>query len=285
MQSPKERAKIVQRQSEELKRYLRTLHPNALDHPSACGRWRVGGVVAHLTGGAELYTDSISRGLQGDSSSSKGRPSVGSLDSASLGEVNAQRAITLRDRLGAELLTTFDKANDRLNDLLAVISPSDWDLLCYHPYRLFSVRTFVNLRMFELALHGWDIRSRVEQSAHLSPETFPTLIEVIGAFCEQLLLPDVKVTPSERYRFILSGQAPETIDITVDGKTSVMKSAEQSPADVTFRCDTEIFVLLMTGRLGFDSVIDDGRLVFEGRQEPPKGFGAWFRGSFRPMRE
>ena len=54
--------------SEQLTQYLQTLSAEAWCHPSACEAWEVRDVVGHLTGGAQVYAEAISRGLQGDHS-------------------------------------------------------------------------------------------------------------------------------------------------------------------------------------------------------------------------
>jgi predicted lipid carrier protein YhbT len=47
---------------------------------------------------------------------------------------------------------------------------------------------------------------------------------------------------------------------------------------VTFRCDTETYVLLVYGRLPLDDAMRSGRLVVEGDRELALAFGQWFRG-------
>ena len=70
--TPESRVDLVRRESEQLKQYLEALPPEAWIQPSACDRWQVSDVVAHLIGGAELYAGMISRGLQGESSAAGG---------------------------------------------------------------------------------------------------------------------------------------------------------------------------------------------------------------------
>src|SRR5215469_10249744 len=100
MDSPEETVKLIMAESERLTQYLTALPPEAWSTPSACARWEVRDVVAHLAGGAELCTEIISRGLQGDASPPAGRPAPGSANAASSAEGNAQRALARRERLG-----------------------------------------------------------------------------------------------------------------------------------------------------------------------------------------
>ena len=93
------RFELVRSESEQLKRYLYSLPPDAWSRPGACHRWEVRDVVAHLAGGAEFYAAMISRGMQGDSSPPNGLPAAGGVNGVSFAETIAQRAISLREQL------------------------------------------------------------------------------------------------------------------------------------------------------------------------------------------
>src|SRR4029450_2186007 len=64
MYSDADRAKIVQAEAKRLEHFLGALSPEDWQRPSACDRWHIADVVAHLTGMRVAYT--ITRGLQGD---------------------------------------------------------------------------------------------------------------------------------------------------------------------------------------------------------------------------
>jgi hypothetical protein len=67
-------------------------------------------------------------------------------------------------------------------------------------------------------------------------------------------------------------------DIIVEGETARLETAPQVPATVTFRCDTETYVLLMYGRLRITAAIADSRLEVQGDPESATRFGQWFQG-------
>ena len=129
--------------------------------------------MAHLAGGAEFFAGAIARGLQGGTAPLGGWRPAGSANAAQAAEMIAQSARALRQRAGDQLLATFDTANDHLNQVFAGLRPQDWESPCYHPWRIIPARQFVDLRLQELALHGWDIQSCLEPSAHLSPACLP----------------------------------------------------------------------------------------------------------------
>ena len=94
------RVRLVRAESERLKHYLHSLPPEAWRQSSACDRWEVRDVVAHLVLGAEIYAESISRGLRGDASPPVGRPPVGSFNAASFSEPMAQTTLARRRAWG-----------------------------------------------------------------------------------------------------------------------------------------------------------------------------------------
>src|SRR5499433_2565976 len=94
--------KCVQTESERLKQYLTALPEDAWTKPSACALWDVRDVVAHLIFAANYYTDCITRGLRGDTSTPAGRPEPSSLltqeERQQRATAGAQRTIALRER-------------------------------------------------------------------------------------------------------------------------------------------------------------------------------------------
>ena len=61
METPAYRVQLVQSASEQLLQSLTALPLKAWRQPSACHRWEVRDVVAHLIAGAEFYAGTVSR--------------------------------------------------------------------------------------------------------------------------------------------------------------------------------------------------------------------------------
>ncbi len=80
-----------------------------------------------------------------------------------------------------------------------------------------------------------------------------------------------------RYRFVVAGLGPSKPDLVIDGVTVRMEEASDMP-HVTFRCDTETYLLLVYGRVPFDAAVTSKRLDVEGDSELARRFGQWFRG-------
>ena len=50
MSTPEEHLEFLKGEHQRLEQYLRALSPDAWDHPSACARWTLADVIAHMTG-------------------------------------------------------------------------------------------------------------------------------------------------------------------------------------------------------------------------------------------
>ena len=172
---------LGQSEAEQLAQYLYTLPPDGWGQPSACAEWTVGDVVAHLIMVAEMFRHTISHGLQGDLSPPAGFPAA-SGETAARNELFAQRAIALRKSLGDQLLPTFSTRFDALHQLLTSLGPQDWEKPCYNMLGTLPVRAFLTAQVTELALHGWDIRSRFDPSAHLSADSLAVFMRIIPGF-------------------------------------------------------------------------------------------------------
>lgn len=278
-----DRLRLLQSESERIKQYLHGLPAEALERQSVCAEWQVQDVIAHLISVAETYAGNLTRGLQGDTNPPTGRLPAGQSNAASSAESIAQRSIASRQSLGDQLLVTYDAANDRLNRLLAALNPEQQRTPCYHPGGIVAAQNFIDLRLKELALHEWDIRAALEPQARLATASLPGVLETIS---ESIASGSLRwafwggpaLAMPVRYRFLVSGLAPARPDLVVDGQTVRMEEAGAATPQVTFRCDTETYVLLVYGRLPRETAIASGRLVVEGDRELAAAFGQWFRG-------
>jgi uncharacterized protein (TIGR03083 family) len=167
---------IVQTEADGLAQFLDALSADDWQRPSACDLWAIRDVVAHLIWAADFYTDTVSRGRQGDSSLPEDRPPGDAPEPASMPAYFDQHTIRVRDRLGAELLPTFRSSYQALSNLMLSLSPQQWDMPCaffQHYGGKQPAKTFLFLIIQELVIHGWDIRSRFDETATLAVESLP----------------------------------------------------------------------------------------------------------------
>jgi hypothetical protein len=133
------------------------------------------------SGAADFYTDAVSRGIHGDISHPKDRPpgNAPALFPAMPAYID-QQARTVRDRVGTTLLATFRSSYHTLAQLMARLSPQQWEMPC----AFFQFRgghrpasAFLFAILAELAIHGWDMRSRFDETASLSEQSLQFLLE------------------------------------------------------------------------------------------------------------
>jgi|TARA_B100001971_G_scaffold15747_1_gene12333 uncharacterized protein (TIGR03083 family) len=268
MASPEQRIELVKSESRRIQQYLGVLSAEDMARPSACDAWEVGDVVAHLTAAVDLYEAAISKGITGDSNPPEGLSAAGVSSLMTRLEENTQRVINLRQDMGDQLLTAFSKRCEDLTQLLESLADTDWQKLCYHPGKVIPVATYVDLRLAELAIHEWDIRSKLDVSTELSALCLPAVMDFISAFVVGTMFrPGIGQTETIRFRFELTGTVPSSHDIVVENRNVHMESAREATPNVTFRCDTETFVLVAYGRISLNKAESEGRLTVKGDRE------------------
>jgi len=131
----------------------------------------------------------------------------------------------------------------------------------------------------ELAIHGWDIRSSIEPSAQLDPASVEVLLERLPRrpFPWGTEFPGTPGQPERlHYHFEMTGPGASNQDIVVEGGRGRMEPPGPDAPNVTIRCDTSNFVLLMYGRLTLESARRDGRLEVHGDPALTSAFDRWF---------
>jgi uncharacterized protein (TIGR03083 family) len=274
---------LLQEESSRIKQYLHTLPPDAWTRPSACTQWQVQDVVAHLVRVAEVYGDFVARGIQGDHSPPPGWPPAGMGSAMAGAGRTAQRSMAARERSSEQVLAAYDAADDQLNRLLAGLSPQDRAKPCYLSGGLVPAQHFIDLRLKELAIHEWDIRSRLEPNAHVSPASLPAIMTTIAGSMASgsipwAFWPGPRLSTPVRYRFVVTGPVPYRTTLVVAGDRVALEEAGDAAVDVTFQCDTETFVLLISARLTLESALDNGRVIVEGDRSLAMAFSQWFKG-------
>ena len=115
---------------------------------------------------------------------------------------NAQVAIDYRESLGSGLLATYNDGRLKFDEFLSGLQDADRDKPCYHPAGTISVETYLNLRLTELIVHEWDIRSSLEPEPVMSAESLPAIIEMFPVFVVgRLFDPGANMTATARFRF------------------------------------------------------------------------------------
>ena len=276
MGSVLEKVQLVKDESARIGAYLKTLKPEAWSTKSVCDAWEVQDVVAHLTGAVERFGPNIVRGAEGDSSAPDGMPQAGVGDMAARLRANAQVAIDYRESLGSGLLATYNDGRLKFDEFLSGLQDADRDKPCYHPAGTISVETYLNLRLTELIVHEWDIRSSLEREPVMSAESLLAIIEMFPVFVVgRLFDPGANMTATARFRFELTGSVAGSYDIVAGGgQKAIMESASDKRPDAIFGCDTQTFVLLVYGRLSLEKAMADDLIIVTGDTSLTAGFGS-----------
>ena len=267
---------LVNSEASRLGEFLSQLDETSWGRDSACEGWKVGDVVGHLASGGATWANSITRAVDGDA----GPPAGGTfLQPGERGSSTiAQAAIAINQEMGTKLLDNFSEGYDRLRQVMAGLKPEDWDKPCFHRRGPMPLRDFVAVRLQELAVHSWDIRSGLDPSAQISQETLPWMVGRVQRWVDNAFRPGLDLPAPVTYPFNVAGPVPVHEDFLVSGDSFQRVPNPQGPADVTFKCDTGNFILLIFGRLDVDRAVASGRLSVEGPMDLAANFTSWFEG-------
>ena len=261
MEPQRDRMATLQRESKSIKEFLLGISAEALEQQSACERWTVADVLSHV--GSQMFVLSITRGLAGDVSP-PGRPAVSEHNEDDFAEGIAQRAFATRAQQGDGLLAWFMGNLDESVKVFDSVEPDQWNTQCYWPPGPEPISTLLDMRIAELCMHAWDVRSVLEANYHLSEDSLRTLIDTVPRAVRGAFRPEPGLKTPVRYRFSTPAPTAHEIDILVTKEGTRLESPSSSAADVNFRCDDETYVLVMYGRVTPDEAMANGRLTFEG---------------------
>jgi uncharacterized protein (TIGR03083 family) len=245
--------------------------------PSACGGWAVGDVFAHITQSAVTWRDTILRAQAGDANPPPGQRLLQPGERGS--DTTAQRAIAYHQEVGAkQLLNLFAEGYESLRQVLLELQPEDWDKPCFHRRGILPTRHYVGIRLQELTIHGWDIRSAFDAAATLSEPPLPILVPQAQRWLTNTFRPASHLTAPVRYRFDVSGPATVRQDVVVTRDEFRIEPVTATLADVTFHCSAGTYLLFVYGRLPLDRALRTGLMEIEGDREQASLFNTLFQG-------
>jgi uncharacterized protein (TIGR03083 family) len=226
---------------------------------SACDRWSIADVVAHLNGVTD--TDRLSDALSG-AQAQLARPTEDEFR-----EGIGTRAIARRKQLGSDLLSTFEARCVVFNSTLSHFRPEDWSLLAAHAMGPQPVRIWVDRIIAEHAMHGWDIRSSLDAKATFLPTSLPALCDMAARAVRRAFRPDpLRIRPI-RYRFIVNTPHVVTHDLVLSADGGRYEALTEAQADVTFEADTPTYLLVIYGRHPLHEAVQSGRMRATGPAE------------------
>jgi len=153
-----------------------------------------------------------------------------------------------------------------LAQVLSGLKADDWGKPCFHRRGPILIQDFVSLRLQELAVHGWDIRSGLDQTANVSEEALPVLTGRMSRWLNNAFVPGLRLPAPVRYRFDISSPVSVQEDVVVMRESFSIQPVSRAAAKVTFRCNTGNYIFLIYGRLSPQKGVSSGRLTIEGSQ-------------------
>ncbi len=273
------RVAVAKRLAANIRKYLGGLTPEQWELPSACAEWQVRDVVSHLIGGAERQAESMERGRRGDSN-----PPAGFVppEPAALSAANAQRDIDRRNQLAGRFLETFDAGYEKLHREFDGFGDGSWDTLCWHVRRgAMTAASYVELRIQELAIHDWDIRSAFQPGAGLDPDCVPVLLDLSPTWLGMCFRPSARLPKPVVYGFGVGPEEPRQYRMSVTGDAFEMGPASLDDglqADLSLAATAEQYLLFTYGRLTAAEGIRSGKLTVQGDAAHLDRFEVWFKG-------
>ncbi len=273
--SVEQKIQIIRALSNDMAGFLHTLPEDvwrdADVYASACDRWNMADVVAHLIDVANNFTMSIERAVSGNVS-----PPMGHSDLTS--EEWIESIISLRDNYGEDLFPEFNVSCLRFNRLIMDLEPDQYELPAWHPFRVMTIERLIDLRAMELAVHGWDVRYGIDRSAAINPVAVPFLKGWVPRWLRACFRPRPENDPKARLRFLLT-DTDESYDLTVGTDDFSLDATDRTAdATATLELDSSSYILFLMGRLPLRRSVRRGRIALDGDQDLAEQFPTWFPG-------
>ena len=244
MLSHQRRVEALRSEYELLARHLRALDADGLAAPTACEGWSAADVAAHLAWNARLYVRSLGMGLAGEAPppmpSGSGAPKI-------TADFVRDRSIEVRVKLGDGVLDSFEEHNAGFIGMLDGLDPAVLDTLTV-PFLTDTIplRRLICLRINEVALHSWDVRSPAGAGASLTQDAGLASIEL----WRDTIGRRIQAGPEMRVRIEPAGG--EAFDVT--GGETPSTGAPSREADASLSGPASAVALFLSGRAGLNSV-------------------------------
>jgi uncharacterized protein (TIGR03086 family) len=143
---------------DETNRIVGGITPDQLDNPSPCAEWTVRDVLNHVTGGATMFAVCVRDGSISDEQ-------VG--------------ALTTGDNLGDDYRGAFSDAATAAIDAFG--EPGAADRMVVLPFGTMPAGVALNIAVFDVTIHTWDLARASGQEMQLDAETLTTAYELAQA--------------------------------------------------------------------------------------------------------
>lgn len=247
---------------------------------SAVTEWSLGDVVAHINLALGLYArllDSVIAGKgAGGAWKTFGRITkrMAPVAGPAFNAINNAIPRVIDRALSPEVIKAqFVTSSRTVRDKLDRVGPNDYSRPVYYMGGPWPLSFFLGAMVNELAIHGWDIASRLDPHAHLSAEARAVLPWFYASGTPFML--HVPAATRGTVQAKLSDPDAE-IWWTLTGETPQTGAGAAQNADATITGASGTFVLVLSGRISVDEALRSTSIQIEGNTELGRAFlGGW----------
>ena len=224
--------------------------------PTFCDEWNAAQLVGHMTGGAISYAERIRAARRGEVILSLGAGTPEEFQAAR--DAIARKSIAMSPK---ERIDWIERSQDDLQAEIERLEPGDLDRDLWHRKGNTKARTFPAQRLYEVALHGWDLEN--DPGAPLETESLGALVDILESRLPLYFNRSGATGPAGVFRFETSKPDAGWKMVIADGEASALKDLSASP-DAVLSASASDMVLLVSGRADRAQKIADASLRVEG---------------------
>lgn len=275
---------LIKRLAGDIHGRLSSSSAEDLNAQSACSEWDVGTVAAHLAGGAVRQQEAMRRGLAGEDGPPEGETLLATPDQVQA--ANATSNVQMRHDWGDDLLDNFRQNYEDLDVLLQ--GWTDWSISCWHRRRgAMSAESYVDLRIQELVIHDWDMRTGDTGQGDLDRDGIVALLPASEMWYQLCFRPTAPLTTPAVYRFEIGGGSEGAAlqhDVVVTGASyTVSECSSENQPELTIRTDANTYLLCLYNRVDWNTAKRAGRIRVSQTADTIahvslRNLGRWFGG-------
>ena len=224
--------------------------------PTFCPGWNAAQLIGHMTGGAISYAERIRAARRGEVILSLGAGTPEEFQAARDELTRKSVAMSPKDRI-----EWIERSQDNLQAEIERLEPGDLDRKLWHRKGDTLVRTFPDQRLYEVALHGWDLEN--DPDAPLETDSLGALVDILESRIPLYFNRSGATGPSGVFRFETS-KPDAAWEIAVSGGEASAREGLSDAPDAVLSAPASDMVLLVSGRADRAQKIADASLLIEG---------------------
>jgi uncharacterized protein (TIGR03083 family) len=263
-----------------LEAFVQGLSLQDWERPSAVEGWNIGEVVAHLNLALGLYRRITGVAIRGRGSGSLWKAfgqvteKVAPVASGAFNAMNSAIPRVMDRTLSPEVIKGQFAAGARsLRERLEQAQSGDYTNPIYYMGRAWPLSFFLTAVENELAVHGWDMASRLHPEAHLSEQARTVLPWFYWGATPYMFQPPKDFVGS--VQVVLRDTDAEMWWERRDRTTTTGRGRAGTP-DATISAESSTFVLILAGRIKAEDATRMTALTVEGNEALARTFlGSW----------